>query len=336
MMKKILITGGAGFIGSNFIRYLLNKEENIFIINLDKLTYAGNLENLYDIEKNYKDKYTFIQNDICNKQVVKFIFKEYMPEYVINFAAESHVDRSILDPNTFMQTNIFGTAVLLNAARKSWSKNDWGKNRFIQISTDEVYGSLQDNQKELLFTEETTLNPHSPYSASKAAADCIVKSYYYTYGFPALISRCSNNYGPYQNYEKLIPLIIKNALNNKSLPVYGDGKNVRDWIYVEDHCDAVWSILSRGKIGEVYNIGGNNEMQNIEIIKIILDYLKKPYSLIKYVEDRPGHDRRYAMNSSKIQNELGWKPEYKFDKKIIDTIEWYVNNSKFTKNILNN
>ncbi len=323
--KKILVTGGAGFIGSNFIKYILENFQNYSVINLDKLTYAGNLENLKQIEND--PNYKFIKGDICNQDFVEKIFIEYNIDHVINFAAESHVDRSILNPNVFIETNVLGTSTLLNAAKKVWRKEDWNHKRFLHVSTDEVYGTLPEDDLSIKFTESTLLNPHSPYSASKTSADCIVKSYFDTFGFPILITRCSNNYGPYQFPEKLIPLMINNAQNNRSLPVYGDGKNIRDWLYVEDHCDAIWTVLNKGKTGEVYNIGGNNEMQNITIVKMILDYLKKPYSLIKYVKDRLGHDRRYAIDASKIRKELAWSPRHKFEEKIKDTIDWYLKES---------
>lgn len=329
--KSILVTGGAGFIGSNFIHYVLKKKTDVFIINLDKLTYAGNLENLKQIENN--PNYKFIKGDICDQDLVKHIFQEYSSDCVINFAAESHVDRSILNPNVFIETNILGTSTLLNAAKKVWKKEDWNQKRFLQVSTDEVYGTLPEDDLSIKFTESTPLNPHSPYSASKTSADCIVKSYFDTFEFPILITRCSNNYGPYQFPEKLIPLMINNARNGKSLPVYGDGKNIRDWLYVEDHCDAIITVLNTGKPGEVYNIGGNNEMQNITIVKMILDYLNKPHSLIKYVKDRLGHDRRYAIDASKIRKELNWEPNYKFDEMIKVTIDWYLKNSEWVEDV---
>lgn len=331
---RVLITGGAGFIGSNFIRYILKNNNDVVIINLDKLTYAGNLENLADIEEKFPDNYKFIHADICNTELVEFIFKDSEPEYIVNFAAQSHVDRSILNPNVFVETNVMGTAVLLNVARKYWDESSMSDKRFLQISTDEVYGSLPENKKKLKFTEKTPLNPRSPYSASKASADHLVHAYYSTYGFPSLITRCSNNYGPYQFPEKLIPLMINNALNDEPLPVYGDGKNIRDWIYVEDHCEAIWAVLNNGKMGEVYNIGGNTEMQNIEIVKLILDHLDKPYSLIQFVEDRLGHDRRYAIDATKIKDELGWEPKYKFEDKIKDTIDWYLENPEWVNNVI--
>ena len=334
-MKNILVTGGCGFIGSNFIHYLFEKTNfKGIIVNIDKITYAGNLENLKSIEQNYSENYKFIHGDICNQELVEFIFKEYKLDYVINFAAESHVDRSIVNPNIFIETNVLGTANLLSVAKKFWNEEEWNKKRFLQISTDEVYGTLPEDKVEIKFKEDTPLRPHSPYSASKASADCLVQSYLDTYNFPTLITRCSNNYGPYQFPEKLIPLMINNALNNKSLPVYGDGKNIRDWLYVEDHCEAIWAVLQKGKIGDIYNIGGNNEIQNIEIVKRILDYLGKPYSLIAYVKDRLGHDRRYAIDANKIKNELGWEPKYKFDDKIKETIDWYLNNPDWIENII--
>ena len=333
-MKKILVTGGAGFIGSNFIHYIFKREKDIFIINLDKLTYAGNLENLKGVERNFPKNYKFIHGDICNKELVEYIFSEYNPDAIINFAAESHVDRSIVNPNIFIETNVLGTANLLSVAKKFWNEEEWNKKRFLQISTDEVYGTLPENDKSIKFTEETPLKPHSPYSASKASADLIFQSYYDTYKFPTLITRCSNNYGPYQFPEKLIPLMIHNAQNDKALPVYGDGKNIRDWLYVEDHCEAIWTVLNKGMVGEVYNIGGSNEKQNIEIVKLILDYLEKTYSLVKYVKDRLGHDRRYAIDANKIKNELAWEPKYKFDDKIKETIDWYLNNPDWVENII--
>lgn len=334
-MKKILVTGGAGFIGSNFIRYMLSKYKNYKIINLDKLTYAGNLENLKDVEDN--PNYTFIKGDICDKELVEEIFSQDI-DYVVNFAAESHVDRSIMDPEIFVKTNVLGMVTLLNAAKKAWEQGDGFKEgkKFLQVSTDEVYGSLGETG---YFTETTPLDPHSPYSSSKAAADLIVKAYYDTYKMPVNITRCSNNYGPYQFPEKLIPLMINNCLNKKSLPVYGDGLNVRDWLYVEDHCKAIDLVLHKGKIGEVYNIGGNNERTNIEIVKMIVSYIHDNVdssvdeSLIKYVEDRKGHDRRYAIDATKIKEELGWYPETKFEDGIKKTIEWYLKNREWLKDV---
>lgn len=315
-MKRILITGGAGFIGSNFVRYMLDKYNDYKIINLDLLTYCGNLENLNGIENN--PNYSFVKGDITDKKLVFDIVKKV--DYIVNFAAESHVDRSIEDPEIFIKTNIFGTQNLLNAAKK------FKIDKFIQISTDEVYGSLG---KEGYFIEDTPLAPNSPYSASKAGADLMVRAYHKTYDLPVNITRCSNNYGPYQFPEKLIPLMISNALEDKKLPVYGDGLNVRDWLHVYDHCTAIDLVLHKGVNGEIYNIGGNNEKKNIEIVKLIIKYLKKDESLIKYVKDRLGHDRRYAIDSGKIQSELGWKPKYSFEEGIKKTIKWYLNNLKW-------
>lgn len=317
-MEKILVTGGAGFIGSNFIRYML-QEHPYHIINLDALTYCGNLENLRGVEDD--PRYTFVRGSITDRKLVDGIIKDV--DAVINFAAESHVDRSIEDPEIFIRTNILGTQTLLEASRKH------GVERFIQISTDEVYGSAEKGY----FTEETPLAPNSPYSASKASADLMVRAYHRTYGLPVNITRCSNNYGPYQFPEKLIPLMITNALENKPLPVYGDGMNVRDWIHVLDHCRAVDLVLHRGRVGEVYNIGGNSERRNIEIVELIVRELGRDKSLIRFVEDRPGHDRRYAIDASKIRNELGWKPLYSFEEGIRETIRWYIDNRDWWENI---
>lgn len=328
-----LVTGGAGFIGSNFIRYLLTNFPDAKVINYDLLTYAGNLENLQDVETKYSDRYTFVQGDIRDKSAVDKVFHTYLPDVVINFAAESHVDRSIQNPNVFIETNVLGTATLLNVAKEVW-KDNFDNKRFLQVSTDEVYGTLPEDKPEIKFTEETPLQPHSPYSASKAAADLLVQAYYDTYGFPALITRCSNNYGPYQFPEKLIPLMINNAKDDKPLPVYGDGMNIRDWLYVDDHCDAILTVLNKGKTGEVYNIGGNNEIKNIDIVKAILSKLDKPESLIQFVTDRLGHDRRYAIDASKIKTELNWEPQYKFEDRIKYTINWYLNNSEWLNNVI--
>ncbi|TLM97623.1 dTDP-glucose 4,6-dehydratase, partial [bacterium] len=308
-----LVTGGAGFIGANFIHYMFNKYPEVKIINLDLLTYAGNPENLKDIAD--KPNYTFVKGDIADARLVN----ELVPkaDYIVNFAAESHVDRSIEDPSVFIRTNVMGTQVLLDAAKKH------GVERYLQISTDEVYGSLGPTG---YFTEETPLAPNSPYSASKTGADLLVRAYHETYGLPALITRCSNNYGPYQFPEKLIPFFIKRLLNNQTVPVYGDGLNVRDWLHVEDHCSAIDLVLQKGRIGEVYNIGGNNEKTNIEITKLVLAGLDKPESMIEYVQDRLGHDRRYAIDSSKIQKELGWVPKISFEEGIKQTIAWYLEN----------
>lgn len=335
-MKTYLVTGGAGFIGSNFIHFMLKKYDDIKIINLDKLTYAGNLENLKSVENN--PNYTFIQADICDKEFINNLFKHYDIDYVVNFAAESHVDRSIVEPEIFAKTNILGTVTLLNAARNAWQDGDEFKEdkKFLQVSTDEVYGSLG---KEGYFTEKTPLDPHSPYSSSKAAADLIVKAYYDTYKMPVNITRCSNNYGPYQFPEKLIPLMINNCLNKKPLPVYGDGMNIRDWLYVEDHCKAIDMVLHKGKIGEIYNIGGHNERTNIHIVKTIISYIHDNVdssvdeSLIRFVEDRKGHDRRYGIDPTKIKEELGWYPETSFEDGIIKTIKWYLDNKEWMKNV---
>ncbi len=314
MSKKLLITGGAGFIGSNFIKFMLKEHPEYKLINLDALTYAGNLENLADIED--KPNYSFVKGDIRDKELVDKIVGDGV-DHIVNFAAESHVDRSIEGPEIFILTNILGTQVLLDAARKH------GIKKFLQVSTDEVYGSLGPTG---YFTEETPLAPNSPYSASKTSADLIVRAYHETFGLPMNITRCSNNYGPYQFPEKLIPLMIGNTLEDKALPVYGDGLNIRDWLHVKDHCRAIDVVLHEGKDGQVYNIGGNNEKANIEIVKLILEELGKPESLITYVKDRLGHDRRYAIDSSKMQKELGWTPEYTFDVGIRETIQWYLNN----------
>lgn len=308
---NILVTGGAGFIGSNFIKYMLNKY-SYQIINYDKLTYAGNPENLDDIKDDYR--YAFIQGDIADEQDVERVFSNYKIDAVVNFAAESHVDRSIDDSGAFIRTNIEGVRVLLEAARRH------GGPKFLQVSTDEVYGSLGATGS---FTEESPLDPSSPYSASKTAADLLAGAYCRTYGLPALITRCSNNFGPYQFPEKLIPLIITNALEDKPLPVYGDGLNVRDWLHVQDHCAALDLILHEGAPGKVYNIGGGSERKNIEIVKLILQELGKPESLITYVKDRPGHDRRYAVDSTRLRRELKWQPRYTFEKGLKETIDWY-------------
>ncbi|MDR1540389.1 MAG: dTDP-glucose 4,6-dehydratase [Clostridiales bacterium] len=325
-----LTTGGAGFIGSNFIRFMLsNYKDSIKVINLDSLTYAGNLENLSEID--HLPNYRFIKADICDEQAVDYIFLNNDIDFCVHFAAESHVDRSIKDPSVFVKTNVLGTVNLLNAAKKHWQTGTGFKSgkKFVQVSTDEVYGSLG---AEGYFTEKTPLAPHSPYSASKASADMLVQSYFDTYGFPMNITRCSNNYGPFQFPEKLIPLVINNARAGKPLPVYGDGKNVRDWLYVEDHARAIDLVARKGTPGEVYNVGGHNELQNIEIVKIILDSLGSSHDLITYVEDRLGHDRRYAIDASKIKSELGWEPETSFGVGIKRTIEWYLKNNGWLKN----
>ncbi|GIP06878.1 dTDP-glucose 4,6-dehydratase [Paenibacillus lautus] len=314
---KLLITGGAGFIGSNFILYMIQQHPNYQIINMDALTYAGNLENLKSVQDH--PNYSFVQADIADKPAVDAIFQQGI-DVVVNFAAESHVDRSILEPEIFVNTNVMGTQVLLDAAKK------YGVTKFVQVSTDEVYGSLGETG---LFSETTPLAPNSPYSASKAGGDLLVRAYHETFGLPVNITRCSNNYGPYQFPEKLIPLIISRALNDESLPVYGDGLNIRDWLYVEDHCSAIDLVIHQGKLGEVYNIGGNNERTNVHIVKTILNELGKPESLITYVTDRPGHDRRYGIDPTKIMNELGWKPKHNFETGIKETIQWYLSNKEW-------
>jgi dTDP-glucose 4,6-dehydratase len=322
-MKKILVTGGAGFIGSNFVNYLLSNRKDISVVNLDKLTYAGNLKNLVEVEN--LPNYTFIKGDIINNELVRYIFEKFGITHVINFAAESHVDRSILGSEVFFRTNVLGTNVLLENAKL------FGVEKFIQISTDEVYGSLGPEGQ---FEETTPLQPNSPYAASKAAADMMALAFHHTYGVPVVITRCSNNYGQFQFPEKLIPLMIINILNNKKLPVYGDGLNVRDWIYVIDHNKAVELVLDKGKVGEVYNIGANTEKPNIEIVKLILNQLGKSEELIEYVKDRPGHDRRYAINSGKIKKELGWQAGFTFEDAMKDTINWYLENELWWKEII--
>ena len=323
---KIIVTGGAGFIGSNFIFYMLDKYPLYRIICLDKLTYAGNLSTLAPVME--LSNFRFVKGDICDRETVYRLFEEENPDVVINFAAESHVDRSILNPDVFLQTNIIGTAILMDACRK------YGIKRFHQVSTDEVYGDLPLDRPDLFFTEETPIHTSSPYSSSKASADLLVMAYYRTYGLPITISRCSNNYGPYHFPEKLIPLMIANCLNDKPLPVYGEGLNVRDWLYVEDHCKAIDLIVHGGKVGEVYNIGGHNEMRNIDIVRLICKELNKPESLITYVTDRKGHDMRYAIDPTKIYNELGWLPETMFRDGIKKTIEWYLNNREWWETII--
>ena len=322
----IIVTGGAGFIGSNFIFYMLKAHSDYRIVCLDKLTYAGNLSTLAPIMG--KADFRFVRADICDREAVDGLFAEEKPDIVVNFAAESHVDRSIEDPGIFLQTNILGTQVLMDACRK------YGVKRFHQVSTDEVYGDLPLDRPDMLFTEETPIHTSSPYSASKAGADLLVMAYHRTYGLPATISRCSNNYGPYQFPEKLIPLMIANALNDKPLPVYGEGLNVRDWLYVEDHCRAIDLILRSGKTGEIYNIGGHNEMRNIDIVRLICKELGKPEGLITHVTDRKGHDRRYAIDPTKIHAELGWLPETNFADGIVKTIRWYLDNRPWWEEIV--
>ncbi|EFG87924.1 dTDP-glucose 4,6-dehydratase, partial [Clostridium carboxidivorans P7] len=335
-MKSYLVTGGAGFIGSNFIHYMFKKYSDINIICLDKLTYAGNLKNLKNVGIN--PNYSFIQGDICDKGLVEKLFKQYDIDYVVNFAAESHVDRSIADPEIFIKTNVLGTSVLLNVAKKAWEVERRFKEgkKYLQVSTDEVYGSLEETG---FFMETTALDPHSPYSSSKTGADLWVKAYYDTYKMPVNITRCSNNYGRFQFPEKLIPLVINNCLNKKPLPVYGDGMNIRDWLYVEDHCKAIDMVINNGRIGEVYNIGGHNERTNIHIIKTIISYIHDNVdpnvdeSLITFVEDRKGHDRRYGIDSTKIKQELGWYPETKFEDGIKMTIEWYLDSKDWMDSV---
>jgi dTDP-glucose 4,6-dehydratase len=308
----ILVTGGAGFIGSNFIRYLLAETE-VRIVNLDALTYAGNLASLADCLDS--ERHLFVRGSITSADLVAYLLKQYAVDGIINFAAESHVDRSILGPKVFVETNVQGTLTLLSAAREA------GVRRFLQVSTDEVYGSLGDQG---FFTEETPLSPNSPYSASKASADLLVRAFHHTFGLDTVTTRCSNNYGPYQFPEKLIPLIIMNARQNKALPVYGDGLNVRDWLYVGDHCTAIWTAFSKGRAGAVYNIGGNSERTNLDVIRTILQQVGKPESLITFVKDRPGHDRRYAIDASRIQAELGWRPAVDFETAMARTVRWYL------------
>lgn len=320
---KLLITGGAGFIGSNFIRYMLQKYPTYQLLNVDVLTYAGNLETLQDVQDH--PRYTFIRADIADRQRMQEIVERHRPDVIVNFAAESHVDRSITTPEIFVQTNIQGTQVLLDLARQ------YQVDKYVQISTDEVYGTLGATG---YFTEQTPLAPNSPYSASKAGADLLVRAYHETYGLPVNITRCSNNYGPYHFPEKLIPLMIINALQDQPLPVYGDGKNVRDWLHVEDHCLGIDLVIHRGKNGEVYNIGGNNERQNIEIVKLILKELGKSESLIQFVKDRPGHDRRYAIDATKIKTELGWRPKYTFEQGLKETIAWYLHHQSWWESVI--
>jgi len=339
-MKTYLMTGCAGFIGSNMVQFMLKKYTDIRIINLDALTYAGNLENLKSAEKD--ERHFFVHGDICDKKLVSEILKKYEPDYVINFAAESHVDRSIKDPMIFVDTNVRGTVNLLQCCKESWYDpllKKWGKGKkYLQVSTDEVYGALGSDG---FFTETTPINPHSPYSASKASADHYVKAFHDTYGMPINITRCSNNYGPFQFPEKLIPLMINNAKNHRSLPVYGDGMQIRDWLYVEDHCKAIDMVAIAGRDGEVYNIGGNNERTNSFIVNTIIKQLHDRLcddeindSLIKHVDDRLGHDRRYGIDPSKIRTELGWFPETSFEKGIIKTIDWYLENADWVESVL--
>ena len=337
-MKRLLVTGGAGFIGSNFVQQVLNTREDVeLLVNLDLLTYAGNLENLLPVKDD--KRYTFVHGDIRDSKLVNELFDKYKFDTVVHFAAESHVDRSIVEPEIFLTTNIVGSQTLLDAAKRHWNlepDNKYSREylpgvKYLQVSTDEVYGALG---KTGMFTETTPISPNSPYSASKAGADLIVRAYYKTYGMPVNITRCSNNYGPYQFPEKLIPLMLNNARHNKPLPIYGDGMQIRDWLHVKDHCTAILTVLDKGSCGEVYNIGGNNERANIEIVKLILNELGKDESLIEYVKDRPGHDRRYAIDNSKITSELGWAPEYTFQRGMHETLEWYLNNPGWVERVV--
>ncbi len=337
-MKTVLVTGGAGFIGSNFVRHMLAAHPDYRIINIDALTYAGNLANLQDVEQN--PNYRFVKCDIRDAEAVKAVFDSEDIDWIVNFAAESHVDRSIEDPQCFLTTNVLGTQVLLDEAKRRWKTHPDDKYsreyrdgvKYLQVSTDEVYGALG---KTGMFTEVTPLSPNSPYSSSKASADLFVRAYYETFGLPVNITRCSNNYGPYQFPEKLIPLMINNCLTGKSLPVYGDGMQIRDWLHVSDHCKAIDTVLHKGIVGEVYNIGGNNEKANIEIVKLIIKTVGASEELITHVKDRPGHDRRYAIDNTKITTSLGWRPEYTFEQGIKETIEWYLANRKWTEDIVN-
>ena len=335
-MNNVLVTGGAGFIGSNFVRYLLKVEPRVHIVNLDNLTYAGSLENLKDLPD--ESRHTFIQGDICDFEPVSKLLREHNIDTIVHFAAESHVDRSILGPGPFIQTNVTGTFTLLEAARQVWGSERSGK-RFHHVSTDEVFGSLSSGDP--AFTESTPYEPRSPYSASKAASDHLVRAYFHTYELPVTITNCSNNYGPFQFPEKLIPLIILNALQGKPLPIYGDGKQIRDWLYVEDHCEAIQLVIEKGRLGETYNVGGGNQPYNIDLVKemcAVLDDLRpveKSYSsLITYVPDRPGHDRRYAMDITKIRNELGWLPKHEIESGLRETVKWYLDNSDWVKTIM--
>jgi len=322
---KLLVTGGAGFIGGNFVHYIMNTYPKDKVVCLDALTYAGNMETLADVMEN--QKFTFVKGNICDRDTVYQLFEKEKPDAVVNFAAESHVDRSIENPGLFLQTNVMGTGVLMDACR------EYGIQRFHQVSTDEVYGDLPLDRPDLFFTEKTPLHTSSPYSASKAAADLLVLAYHCTFGLPVSISRCSNNYGPYHFPEKLIPLMIVNALNNKPLPVYGKGENVRDWLYVDDHCSAIDLIIRKGREGEIYNIGGHNEKTNLQVVSAILKELGKPESLIRFVTDRPGHDRRYALDSSKIRRELGWRPVVSFEDGIACTVRWYLEKRSWWEHI---
>ena len=324
-MHTLLVTGAAGFIGSNFVRMLAKRREPVKIVALDKLTYAGNLANIADV---LGPDIQFVKADICDLDAITKIYDQHKVTHVAHFAAESHVDRSILGSGPFVHTNVIGTQILLDVAKARSCE------KFLYVSTDEVYGTLPEDQPDVKFTEETPLQPNSPYSASKAGGDCLVRSYFHTFNMPVVTTRCSNNYGPFHFPEKLIPLFVTNLMEDKQVPLYGDGKNVRDWLYVEDHCDAIWAVLNKGKPGEIYNVGGNNEMTNRQITEIILREMNKPWDkFVKYVQDRPGHDRRYAIDASKIKNELGWEPKYRFEQAIKTTIQWYRDNESWWRNI---
>jgi dTDP-glucose 4,6-dehydratase len=333
-MRTILVTGAAGFIGSNFVRMLLERGDadshDLQLIAFDKLTYAGNLANLQDLLDRYPKRLAFVRGDICDAGKVEETLRAFGVGEVVHFAAESHVDRSILGSGPFVQTNVVGTQVLLDAARKLSIE------RFLYVSTDEVYGTLPEDRPDLKFTEETPLQPNSPYSASKCAGDCLIRAYFHTFNMPLLTTRCSNNYGPYHFPEKLIPLFVTNLIEGKKVPLYGDGLNVRDWLYVEDHCDAIWTVLNTGKFGEAYNVGGNNEITNRKITETILREMNKPWNqFVNYVKDRPGHDRRYAIDAAKIKRELGWEPKHKFETAIKTTIQWYRDNEQWWRSIKN-
>jgi dTDP-glucose 4,6-dehydratase len=327
-MRTILVTGAAGFIGSNFVRMLLGREAKAKLIAFDKLTYAGNLGNLSDLLEKHRDQLVFVKGDICNEALVDYVCGNHHVSEIVHFAAESHVDRSILGSGPFVQTNVVGTQVLLDVAR---AKN---VEKFLYVSTDEVYGTLPEDKPEIKFTEETPLQPNSPYSASKCAGDCLVRSYFHTFHLPVLTTRCSNNYGPYHFPEKLIPLFVTNLMEGKKVPLYGDGLNIRDWLYVEDHCDAIWAVLNKGRFGEVYNVGGNNEITNRVITETLIREMGKNWDdCVTYVKDRPGHDRRYAIDASKIKRELGWSPKHRFEEAIKTTVQWYRDNQSWWRAI---
>ncbi|QOV88307.1 dTDP-glucose 4,6-dehydratase [Humisphaera borealis] len=327
-MRTLLVTGAAGFIGSNFVRMLLNRKEQVKLVAFDKLTYAGNLANLQDLLAKHPDQLVFVKGDICDPAAVTKAFDDHKVTEVVHFAAESHVDRSILGSGPFVQANVVGTQVMLDVSK---AKN---VQKFLYVSTDEVYGTLPEDKPEIKFTEETPLQPNSPYSASKAGGDCLVRSYFHTFHMPVLTTRCSNNYGPYHFPEKLIPLFVTNLMEGKKVPLYGDGLNIRDWLYVEDHCDAIYTVLNKGRFGEAYNVGGNNEITNRVITETLIREMGKNWDeVVTYVKDRPGHDRRYAIDATKIQTELGWWPKYKFETAIKTTIQWYIDNQSWWRAI---